>query len=276
MNDKELREIQEDLLNKESSKLAKYKGVDLTNELEKMIKRNNDKNVQKKKKAIKLTLKATLILIIISIILILIICIWMYDTIIASRYRINVKEFIKSKYSLKVKCIYKDIGLNRNGLYIYELKENPNIKPHVIKNYGKIQEDVLERYYKYHFEKWEDEYKMNFKVIEGFQETTLFPEKTKEWLLSYKIYININNYQDLLNSTEAIIRFINFSENSLVGIYIPLILDGEKIYPCNKYPITNEEIRESAKEQYVSLVKRNHLYSDDIPKDIWSKYSNNS
>ena len=273
MNEKEIKKIQEDILNKESSKLAKYKGVDLKEELEKMIQIKNNKKIQKAKKVIKITMKTTLILIISIMILILIICVWIYDTIVASRYRINIKESIENKYSTKVKCIYKDIGLNKNGIYIFKLKENPDIKIHVIKKFGRTEEDGVERYCKYYFEKWEDEYKSKFKVKEGFRESTLYPEKSKEWLLSYNICIDINSYQELIKSTEAIIRLIKYSKNSLVAIYIPLILDGEKIYPCNKYPITEEEIRESAKEQYVQLVKRKHLNTNDIPKNILEKYT---
>ena len=91
MNEKEIKKIQEDILNKESSKLAKYKGVDLKEELEKMIQIKHNKKIQKAKKVIKITMKTTLILIISIMILILIICVWIYDTIVASRYRINIK-----------------------------------------------------------------------------------------------------------------------------------------------------------------------------------------
>lgn len=252
----EWKEIEEDILNKDSGKIASY-GVDIIGELDNLIKKNNNVKRKKIRKIIKISFKSFMIMLIIFAIILVIFGFYLYDSMFKSRHDVDPTEFIEAISEEKVKCVFKNVDKYKNGLYEYQPKSNKEITIHAVKKFGKTDSDVIEQYFKYYFDKWLDEYKDKFIIKEGYKECELYPEETKQWLLSYSVYAEIYNYQELIDYTDAIIRFLQFADNSLAGINMYLLYDGNKICPYNKYPTNNEEIKQSAITQYNYYTKNN-------------------
>lgn len=260
-NKEDWKKVEEDILNKDSEKIANY-GVDIIGELDNLIKKNNNVKRKKIKKIIKISFRSFMILIIIFAVALLMFGFYLYDSMFKSRHDVDPTEFIEAISEEKVKCISKKVDNNKNGLYEYRPKSNKEIVIHAVKKFGKTDSDVIEQYFKYYFEKWSDEYKDKFVIKQGYKECEIYPEETSQWLLSYSVYAEIHNYQELIEYTDAIIRFLQFSDNSLAGMDMYLIYNNTKIYPYNKYPTSNEEIKQSAIIQYNNITKNDNANTE--------------
>ena len=192
-NKEDWKKVEEDILNKDSEKIANY-GVDIIGELDNLIKKNNNVKRKKIKKIIKISFRSFMILIIIFAVALLMFGFYLYDSMFKSRHDVDPTEFIEAISEEKVKCISKNVDNNKNGLYEYRPKSNKEIVIHAVKKFGKTDSDVIEQYFKYYFEKWSDEYKDKFVIKQGYKECEIYPEETSQWLLSYSVYAEIHNF----------------------------------------------------------------------------------
>ena len=77
----------------------------------------------------------------------------------------------------------------------------------------------------------------------------------KNGQFNYYTYIEVNNYEEMLQATEDIINFIEYMGNRSMIVRSYIKVNNSFIIPHGTQNESNEEIRESAKWQYNSLVK---------------------
>ena len=154
-------------------------------------------------------------------IIVLIILIFIFITIIniafsnmKNSFYVDVKKDIETRNFCKVKLISKDVVeapgyKNENGTFYFEMKKIPDVKFKVIKNYGKTMDDFDANFEKYLFENWKSDEKRYFKTDEYIEEN----EGLSKGLLKYRIYIEIENDDELLNSIDYIIDYLEYAEN---------------------------------------------------------------
>ena len=269
MNEKELKEIEEYINIKDSEKISKY-GIDMEKELNKKIEQINDpKRIKKKKTRKKIR---TGIIALSCLIIFLLVLIYSKIALQSSWGRLNTNEKDFMKFYGDFKVISKDVDLQGDGIYVFQSKKIPEITPHLIKRAGKMDEDTLARINKYYFEKWEDKDKSKFKVEEGFKENHINDERGNNFLIFFRTYIDVNNYQELVDATDAIIRFVEFKSDWKMPTDNFIRVGEDIIIPNNQLHQTTDEIKEEAKKQYIELVKRKGLSKEDIPKEEIEKY----
>ena len=105
-NKEDWKKVEEDILNKDSEKIANY-GVDIIGELDNLIKKNNNVKRKKIKKIIKISFRSFMILIIIFAVALLMFGFYLYDSMFKSRHDVDPTEFIEAISEEKVKCISK-------------------------------------------------------------------------------------------------------------------------------------------------------------------------
>ena len=176
---------------------------------------------------------------------------------IKTRANIDV-EIVLDKYHIKAKIIEKEIDEHENGKYIFELKNNKEIKFTVIKKWGALSEDFKANYQKCIFDSWNDDIKTNFKIKENIDENGL---------LNYENFIEIQNEEELDRATEYLIAFLEYSEKwnkenkiveiqwqkdgqFIVPIEIYIKMQEKIIYPYNTMYQTADEIRNEVKRIY--------------------------
>lgn len=162
---------------------------------------------------------------------------------------------MRNIYNDEVKFISDKTYWRGNGFYILETNDVPNIQMHVVVNGEDISNDFNERYYKYYFEKWENENKNKFIVNETYEDYTYKTKTMKNWLLNYYTYIEVSNYEEMMEATEYIISFIEYIQNRKVLLRSYIKVKDELIIPHGTIDESNEEIRESAKNQYYKITK---------------------
>lgn len=196
----------------------------------------------------------------------------------------NVEEAIEISSDIDIKLISKNVDeKHENGEYYFEIKKFPEITFRATKYYGKVKDDLTDHLHKYLFEHWNDKNKDNFTINEKFLE---------DGFLRYEFYITINTYNEMLEGTETIIRYLQYIENwnkenkKVINVWyqkegqfvIPdnanffLEKDGEHISPYNTMFQTADEIRENSKIQYIEIIKRLNGSFDDIPNEVLQKY----
>ncbi len=155
---------------------------------------------------------------------------------------IDIEEIIEGMYNINIENISKDIDKNKNGKYYFKAKEN-NIKFVVIKNFGGLSEDYIDNCQKYFFNNWNSKSKESFKVTEEYDE-----------ILNYAMYIEINNYDELISGTEKIIEFSDFCKfNQFFAFDIYLKYNEKRIYLYNSSNLSNEQIMSNAKESFKNM-----------------------
>lgn len=238
--------------------LEKYNSRDLYN-LNKI-----DKNIKTVGKIIKGIVIITFIIIMLSSII--------------STSQMKNRRLIRSCMNIYLKEDFEEIPSNidiwGNGFYIYKLENIPDLEIHAFfnKNKNVFIQDFNERIHKYFWEKWEDVNKESFVVKEEYEEYKLALTTKKSWILKYKTYIEVENYNEMLEAVETIIRFKKFmGEYSSIMASSYIKIGNEMILPNNVSPQTDDEIRESAKLQYIRIVKKNNLNYNDITKEIIDK-----
>lgn len=259
----EWEEIEKAIEESNKEKNKKYKGIDITKITEEV---KNDTQTKNIKKGLKIT---KIILVIIAIIIFAFILFKIFTQIsivlsnMESAHNVNVKKTMEFEFEAKLKLISKDVDRYGNGEYYFQVKKVPEIQAKAIKEYGKIKRhDLFENFTKYLFDNWNSSEKEKFNVNES---------RDNDNMLNYQLYIEIHNEEELEEATETIISFLNYAhawnekeklvnswrENDnqyilQVGSYIFLTTEnGEKIIPYNTRFQTAEEVRKSAREQYM-------------------------
>lgn len=163
---------------------------------------------------------------------------------------------ITQKYGTKINIVSKDVDEHENGKYIFELKNNKEIRFTEIKNGGSLFEDFAPNLQKYIFDSWNSSEKEKFLVEETIDE---------RGLLSYKNYIIVNDPEKVDEATELLIDFLEYAEkwnkeNKIVNIWqqkegqfvmpikVYIQIQGKNIRPYNAMFQTAEEVRGEVKK----------------------------
>lgn len=162
------------------------------------------------------------------------------------------KSIIKIYSDADIKEISYKTDIFGNGQYIYKLENLPNLEIHgFYENKDIFVEDVSARIYKYFWERWNDSAKDKFKVVEKYMEYQNNVPIERNWILEYETYIEVEDYNEMLEAVETIIRFKQFMGNYSNIIIRSFIKIGDKIIlPNNTSPQTYDQIRKSAILQY--------------------------
>lgn len=221
--------------------LKEQYGIDISNSFQKKVARNR---------------KRKIIFIFSFIILVIFSLVSCWSNLVQIKYKMARMSALKSPYQMNFKEKTVNVDLKGNGFITYELEEIPDIEIHALsKDDYTFIEDVESRIYKYFFEKWEDKDKYKFIVAESYTDYTYQFITKKNWILNYKTYIEVNNYKELQDATELIIKFRNYMQypNIIVKSYIKF---NEKfILPHNVSDQTDEEIRNSSQNQYLKILQ---------------------
>lgn len=168
----------------------------------------------------------------------------------------NIKSFIKLSGVDDVEIIWQKTYWAGAGFYTLKTLNPPNIEMNVlVSEDNTISTDLSSRYYKYYFEKWEYENKYKFIVNESYEDYNYKTKTMKNGQFNYYTYIEVNNYEEMLQATEDIINFIEYMGNRSMIVRSYIKVNNSFIIPHGTQNESNEEIRESAKWQYNSLVK---------------------
>ena len=194
-------------------------------------------------------------------IIVLIIIIFMFITIIniafsnmKNSFYVDVKKDIEARNFCKVKLISKDVVeapgyKNENGTFYFEIQKLPDVKFTVKKKYGTSMDDFDMNFEKYLFENWSTDEKKYFKIDEYIEEN----EGLSKGLLNYKIYIEIESYDELLHSTDYIIDYLEYAENW-----------NKKTKIINNYHRNKEEFSVSPGNIYIKI-KNKDIYITTYP-----------
>lgn len=74
--------------------------------------------------------------------------------------------------------------------------------------------------------------------------------KKEDWILSYSTYIEVSNYDELVEATNDIINFLNYMDKDKMLVKSYIKYDGKLIMPHNVSDQSNEEILKSAERQF--------------------------
>lgn len=213
---------------------------------------------------------------------------WIMILVIAIILLFSVLSPSRSLHELIRKEEFKDYGIGEveetdvktdffgNGFYSYKLKEYPEVEIHAVSNISKKMfiEDTVSRITKYYFEKWTVDEKDNMIVEEGYQDYKHGSTKKDKWLLDYKIYLEANDYDDVMEATRKIIMFKEFT-----GIYkIPLPcyirFKDKLIQPDKAGKQTDDQIIENVQLEYNRIISGNNE-NDDIQNvyDFMNQFS---
>ena len=262
-NNDELKKIEEREEIRKSEQIQKY-GMNITDFFK----------IQTSKESVAKKLKRKRMFII-SIILLIIF------SVIYSRYSYNVIKYTrKAKDLVQINCsskvIEKDkiVFMSGNGFYTFELENNPEIITHTYMKNDKFWTDIKEQIYKYYFEKWNSPNKKYFIVDESYEDVSYLFINKKDWILNYKTYIDVNNYSEMLDAFNKIVDFINYMGDDSILIESYIRFNNELILPHNVSIQTYDHMKEMAIRQYINIVKKHNLSTEDIPNDIVEKYWN--
>ena len=95
---------------------------------------------------------------------------------------------------------------------------------------------------------------MKYKFIsnEVYEDSSYGIITKKNWRLTFYTYIEVNNYEEMLEATEDIIRLLEFIGNRKIFVASYIKVGNEFIIPVGE---TNEEVRENFKMQYEDAIK---------------------
>lgn len=211
------------------------------------------KNFPKKKFKKIGNIKATVIFINIILIIVLILNCWI--SFVQFKYKIARITNLKSIYQLNFNEKTDNVDITGNGFLIYKIDEIPELEIHAIskKEDNTFIEDVESQMYKYFFDRWNDPEKNKFNVEESYEDYTYRFHTKKGWLLKFKTYIDVSNYEEMLKATEILIRFRNYMSFPQIIVESYIKYNNNLILPHNVSIQNDDEIRESAKNQFLSI-----------------------
>ena len=227
------------------NKLDKY-GFDIYEKYE-ALKRENTSEKIKKRRNIK---------IIISIVVIFIITVSCWANFVQFKHKRARMIALKSVYQLDFKEEKVNTDITGNGFLIYKIEEIPELEIHAISTKDDIFiEDFESRMYKYFFDRWNDSDKSKFVVEESYEDYTYGLHTKKNWLLKYKTYIEVSNYEEMLDATEIIIKFRDYMPYPQIIVESYIKYDNNYILPHNVSIQENDQVRESAIKLFLMIEK---------------------
>ena len=277
----EWEEIEKFERKEEQKKLEEYRGVDVTKEYEEIL--NKPKNNVRKRIILNIA-KSILKILILFLIIYVAYNFYTLFTVILSNitnvHNVDVEESIETSTNIKIDLISENIDKNElKEEYYFKIEKFPQIQFKAVKNYGIEKNDLSANLHKYLFGNWDNQNKSKFQIYEN---------RTKEGLLEYETYININTYDELQEGTNLIIEFLEYMENWNIKngevikvIYkqadefvyplgqIYLMEDENKISPYREWYQTKQDIINEAKEQF------DKLNSDTVNNNNNSESDNN-
>ena len=168
-----------------------------------------------------------------------------------------INEIKNSYYNEDIEIVTEQTYWKGRGFYQLRVKDIPDIVYNAVVTGDNFNEtgyssDFQSRYYKYYFEKWEDEHKYKFIPNEVYEDCSYGIITKKNWRLTFYTYIEVNNYEEMLEATEDIIRLLEFIGNRKISVASYIKVGNEFIIPAGE---TNEEVRENFKMQYEDAIK---------------------
>lgn len=249
-NKKDWKEIIEDTKRRKSNIVGQY-GFDI----EEYTKNRLSKEAQEKAKKRNKKIKIIIVLAIIVVIFLQINSISMRGKAITEEK--ILKQVEDSYYNEEVEIISEQTYWKGRGFYQLRVKDTPDIVYNVVvtgDDFGRTgySDDFQSRYNKYYFEKWEDEHKDKFIPNEVYEDYPYGLITKKNLFLTFYTYIEVNSYEELLEASEDIIRFLEFIGNRKIfgGTYIKV--KDKLLTPIGE---NNEEVRENFKKQYEDAIK---------------------
>ena len=212
-------------------------------ELRERFKNKFNRKAFKKRKNIKIFL--------IFIVIILIYLCWY--SLERSIKKVNRENEIESIYGIEVQEKSVETNLKGYGFLSYTTDEIPSLEIHALRYDDVFLLDIEARIYKYFFEQWENENKDKFIVEENYDDYTYGLITKENWILNYKTYIEVTNYDEMLEATELIIDFKNYMGYSNIIFLSYIKYEDDLILPHNVYPQTDNEIMQSAINQWMNL-----------------------
>ena len=169
--------------------------------------------------------------------------------IVYDKIHIDAKETIESMYRIKIKEISKNIDSNNNGIYIYELKDNPKIKFNVIVEWTNMSEDYADNIQKYYYEHWENTNKNLIQTNISYN---------NDIILKYQQFIEIKDEKEIEDAVKLMYDFVKSSGDKFSPDWELYLKVGEnnRIYPFAYYNINLEKSIDIAKSEYEKLVKK--------------------
>lgn len=248
-NKKDWKKIEEDEQKRKSNIIGKY-GFDIEEYTEEKLKKESIEKRKKRSKTIK-----------IAVVLFIVLCIFIQLNSVSMKSKLKIEENliedIKSAYNEDVEIISDQTYWRGKGFYTLRLKDIPEIEYNAVVTdnnfYEGYSSDFVSRYYKYYFENWKDENKYKFVPNEVYEDNVYKFFKRENERLTFYTYIEVNSYEEMLEATEDIIRFIEYMGNNSITVGSYIKVGDELIIPSGK---NNEEIRKSAKWQYEEIIKR--------------------
>lgn len=230
---------------KEKADMIEKYGLDLYEKFQK----KTSKGSFKKRKNIK---KIAIMINIVLIIVLVFIC-WANS--IQLKYKLARINNLKSVYLMDFEEKIVNSDITGNGFFIYKIEEIPELEIHAISKKGDdtFVEDVEARIYKYFFERWNNPNKSKFNVEESYEDYTHGLHTQIDWILKFKTYIEVNNYEEMIEATETIIDFLDYMSYPQIIVESYIKYNNQLILPHNVSIQNDDEIRESAKVQFWSI-----------------------
>lgn len=158
-----------------------------------------------------------------------------------AKYTIDVVPTIQNMYGISINVISKNIDRNKDGTYKLQAKNNKEIIFTATKNGVSLNEDFLDRYHKYYFNKWDSSSKEKFSVKQNIDNE----------ILEYKTYIEIDSSEEIEDAVNAIFEFESFCNEKYFRMWnIYIAKDDKVIYLYQGGTISKEEEINHAKEMY--------------------------
>ena len=247
---KDWKEIEEDDKKRKSNIVGEY-GFDIEEYTKKKLSKESLEKEKKRNKRIKIV-----------IVLVIILGIFLQINSISMQGKSRIEEKLineikNSYYNEDIEIVTEQTYWKGRGFYQLRVKDIPDIVYNAVVTGDNFNEtgyssDFQSRYYKYYFEKWEDEHKYKFIPNEVYEDCSYGIITKKNWRLTFYTYIEVNNYEEMLEATEDIIRLLEFIGNRKIFVASYIKVGNEFIIPVGE---TNEEVRENFKMQYEDAIK---------------------
>ena len=251
MDNKDWKEVEEDDKKRKSNIIGKY-GFNIVEFTEERLKQETIEKIRKRNNIIKL-------IIIVLIIFFVLLRVSIVNKQEAETMEEKLLSYLEKTYNMDFEILFKKTYWKGKGFYTIALKNTPELKFNCVISgtdfENSFSSDFVSRYYKYYFEKWEDECKSNFVENEIYEDNVYKFIKEKNSHLTYYTYIEVSNYDELLVAVNDIIKFVEYVGNRdiLIGSYIKV--KGQLIIPHGTMGETNEEIIDNAIKQYQDIME---------------------
>lgn len=248
--EKEWKEIEKDNKKRKSNIIGEY-GFDIEEYTKKKLSEESQEKEKKRNKKIK---------IIVILVIILIILLQVNSISKQGKARVEEKlinEIKNTSFNEAVEIVSEQTYWKGRGFYKLRVKDTPDIEYNAVVTGDNFNEtgyssDFQSRYYKYYFEKWENEHKYKFIPNEVYEDCSYGIITKKNWRLTFYTYIEVNNYEEMIEAAEDINKLLEFIGNRKISVSSYIKVENEFIMPVGE---TNEEVIENFKKQYEDAIK---------------------